>query len=131
MGGIAVAWDNPEQTVVRLDFDQEWTWFAYDCAVDDANALIESTVARVDVVFNLLGGPRMPVDYVFSHLRRTWRLRPDNTGCLVFVGGDAIARALLSVFFRTIIGAVPEPVFVSSLEEAGAWVAQRQLQHQV
>jgi hypothetical protein len=48
----------------------------------------------------------------------------------VFVGGDAIARALLSVFFRTIIGAVPEPVFVSSLEEAHACFAPHQLQHQ-
>ena len=123
MCSIAVVWDNPEQTVVRLDFERGWTWPAYDFAVDDAYALIESTTSRVDIVFNLLGGPQMPFYYVFSHLRRTLRQLPDNSGCLIIVDGDTTARALLSVFFRTIVGAGRGIVFVSSLDEARACLA--------
>ena len=130
MGSITVVWDNPEQTAVRLDFKRGWTWPAYDRAVDDANLLIESTTSRVDVAFNLLGGPQMPFDYVFSHLRRTLRQLPDNIDSLVIVSGDTTARALLSVFFRTILGAGPAIVFVSSLEEARAWFARHRPQDQ-
>ncbi len=130
MESITVAWDNPEHAVVRLDFERGWTWPAYDCAVNDAYLLIERATNKVDVIFNLLRGPRMPVDYVFSHLRRTLREMPDNTGCLVIVDGDTTARALLSVFFRTIVGAGSGMVFVSSLEEARAGLAWRQLQDQ-
>jgi hypothetical protein len=130
MGSITVAWDNPEQTAVRLDFKWGWTWLVYDCAVNEAADLIEGATQEVDIILNLLRGPQMPVDYVFSHLRRTLRRLPDNTGCLAIVGGDATARALLSVFFRTIIGAGPETIFVSSLEEARTWLARGQLRDQ-
>jgi hypothetical protein len=127
MSSIGVVWDNPEQTAVRIDFERGWTWPAYDFAVDDADRLIESAANEVDVIFNLLQGPQMPVDYVVSHLRRMLRQLPDNTGHLVVVGGDTTARALMSVFYRTIVGAGPGVVFVSSLEEARAWLARRQM----
>jgi hypothetical protein len=130
MGSIGVVWDNPEQTVVRIDFKRGWTWPAYDFAVDDADRLIESVANEVDVIFNLLRGPQMPVDYVFSHLRRMLRQLPDNTGCLVVVDGDTTARTLMSVFCRTIVGARPGLVIVSSLEEARAWLAWRRLHDQ-
>jgi deoxyribose-phosphate aldolase len=130
MSSITVVWDNPEQTVVRIDFKRGWTWPAFDFALDDAARLVESVANEVDVIFNLRRGPQMPVDYVFSHLRHMLRQLPDNTGCLVVVDGDTTTRALMSVFYRPIVGAGPAIVFLSSLEEARAWITWRQVHDQ-
>ena len=34
--GIKVAWDNPEKTALRFDYDQQWDWSDFLIAAPEA-----------------------------------------------------------------------------------------------
>lgn len=111
--GITIGWDDQ---VVWLKFVGEWSWEEYDQAIDDVCVILGDTECPINLVFNLLCGPDMPLNYVFSHLQRSLQVLPRNIDLLLIVGASASAKGLLFVFSKT--NAKWNPVFVDSLEEA-------------
>lgn len=57
---IAVAWDNLERTIVRLDFDAGWTVTMLDDALHHAWDMIGKASHKVDVVMNLTEHCNLP-----------------------------------------------------------------------
>ncbi len=57
---IAVAWDNLERTIVRLDFDAGWTVSMLDDALRQAWDLIGKSNHKVDTVLNLTEHCNLP-----------------------------------------------------------------------
>ncbi len=57
---ISVQWDNPEQTIVRWDFDGEWTWEMFRKAQYASNQLILSVRHRVDIIGDVTRSPSTP-----------------------------------------------------------------------
>src|SRR5262249_12637861 len=127
--GNPTFWEFDEQRVLRNDMTKYWTWAEYDEAIDEAFAQIAHVENRVDLVLNLLAGPHMPLDYVFTHLQRTMHLLPQNTGFLVVVGGSYTSNMLFSVFSRSSQVAQRKLMFAASLEQARSTLIQAQKQH--
>jgi len=115
---IKLAW---EDDALWLQFCGEWAWAEYDQAVDDACTLLGEEARAICLVFNLLDGPIMPLEAVFTYLRRSARVLKVEQ--LIVIGANASVKGLLYVFARTNAALGWTPVFVYSPEEASSFLA--------
>ena len=110
---ITVQWDNAEQTVVRWDFDRDWTWEEFADSARVSSAMMASTDERIDVILNI-ASCRTPQRAMTQYHRSTVGYVPTNVGNLVLVqGDDTRAIDIVAPFFNQL-------VVVDSLDEARA-----------
>jgi hypothetical protein len=111
--GIVVQWDNPEQTVVRWDFEPVWSWEELADSARVSNAMIASADTQVALILNA-SGSHPPTGRMSPYHRSAFDYMPSNIGVLIVVGGDD-KRSLHFVmpFF-------PQMHLVDSLAEAHA-----------
>ena len=97
--GIAVQWDNSEQTVIRWDFEQVWSWDELADSARVSSAMIASRDSTINVILNL-AGTRSPFGKITAHHRSAFDYIPANLGNMVFVCRDEmdIAEMLMPFF---------------------------------
>jgi hypothetical protein len=124
---ITVYWDTDtqENLTLYMDFRGAWDWEEYDRAVDDATQLMTSLTHRVDVICNLLGGEPVPLDYVYSHLRRMSELMAENAGLVVMISRDTTFKALVYVFCKTSTSFADKIRVVDTLQKAYSLLTER------
>jgi hypothetical protein len=117
---ISVIWDNDEQTIIRLDYDEPvLSWSEYDSAVDESYQLVRKVTHPVDIIHNA-GKVNMPKGSAFPHLQRAIRLQPANVKKIISVVSNLFARALLPIIIQH---SVSRPItFAKSLDEARALI---------
>lgn len=123
---ITVVWDNEEQTIIRQDFNDEWTWADHAQAVKTTHALIETVAHPVDVIANLIHSRTWPQDPL-SYARRNMQQAPPNAGLTVIVleGGNLFLETLLGIFRRIYRGIGNRLEIVHTLAEARALIASQ------
>ncbi len=110
---IAVQWDNLEHTVVRWDFDRDWTWEEFADSARVSSAMMASMDARIDVILNVTNC-RPPQRSMTRYHRSAVGYVPANVGSLVLVQGtNERAAEIVAPFFNPL-------VVVDSLDEARA-----------
>ena len=62
--GINVAWTNPTQTVIKLDFQRGWTWDDLYAAIQQADQLITSVNHNVDLIIDISHAGGLPRDFM-------------------------------------------------------------------
>ncbi len=95
------AWDTDDETVVRVDLTDPWTWKEYDRAIDQACELIKTVDHLVDLIINLTDSQAAPAVQSLRHFQRTLSLMPENTGLMVAAGGDPFTSGLFASFMKT------------------------------
>ncbi|MCC6616862.1 MAG: hypothetical protein IT320_25540 [Anaerolineae bacterium] len=97
--GIAVQWDNAEQTVIRWDFEEAWTWDEFADSARVSSAMIASRESTINVILNL-AGTRTPFGKITTHHRSAFDYVPANSGDVMFVCGedDETAQLLMPLF---------------------------------
>lgn len=100
MSKIAVCWDNPEQTIVRMEFEPGWTWDEFYAAVQQANALIDTVSHPV----SYLSVQTTPNAYIapntLTHLANVHKHWHPRSVISVIVGPAAYVNAFLNVLLR-------------------------------
>ena len=100
---INVVWDNPEQTIIRLDYSEPIdTWEEYREAVNQAHDMARSVNYTVHIVHNT-GHVKMPAGKqhrAVEELSITFNDVPDNVGILTSV--------TLANFERRITRVIPQ-----------------------
>ncbi|MBE0689615.1 MAG: hypothetical protein IH587_05775 [Anaerolineae bacterium] len=100
--GIAVQWDNAEQTVIRWDFEQAWSWDEFADSARVSSAMIASKTIAVNVILNIVG-TRSPYGKITTHHRSAFEYIPSNIGVLMLVcGEESHAAQLLMPFFSNL-----------------------------
>lgn len=122
--GIDVLWDDSERTILRYDFEPEWTWVEFWEAIDESNAMMLSVPYTVDFIGNFSNG-KLPSIGSFRILKRSREVSPDNLGLIVLVGMNDFIRVLLEVFTKIYPALGARMVAVHTLEEARALLAER------
>ena|SRR5689334_16474988 len=101
---IHVMWDNPEKTIVRLDYEEPVSnWKVYDDAVDEAFTLARSVNDMVYVIHNA-GKVNMPKGSAFPHIQRGVRLTPPNVVYSVPIVENMLARTILLIILKPLLG---------------------------
>jgi len=93
---IHIHWDNDEKTILRHDFEGEWTWGEYFELMRERNAHMSSVTHRVDVIANMKPGI-MPTGFALNSAKTSLRTAPPNHGIFVIVV-NAVVSTMLDVF---------------------------------
>jgi hypothetical protein len=129
---ITVEWDNPQQTAILFTYQRPWTWKEFDTAVEQTLALIKAANQRVDVIFDLRKGGFPPRDAVWR-FKDAAEITHPNLGQYVYVAPSMLVyfvKNVIQIINRAYGGfggfKVPPIEFIKTLEEARAFLAQRE-----
>ena len=93
---ILINWDDEEKSILRHDFEGEWTWGEYFELMRNRNAYMSSVDHQVDVIANMKPGI-MPTGFALSSAKTSLRSVPPNRGIFVIVV-NPVVDTLLEVF---------------------------------
>jgi hypothetical protein len=114
---INVEWDNPEKTVIRLDyFEPIASWEEYQKAVKDSYEMVGSQAHNVYLIHHP-GEATMPAGNAIAQIRRAVNAAPANTTAILMVISNDFARRILQVVIKITMSRKPF-YFVTSIEEA-------------
>jgi hypothetical protein len=96
--GIEVSWDNPDtKTIIRYDFEPEWTSDDFFDAIRADDAVIASVEHTVHLMFDMRRSEHVPFVPV-STLRDIAAGVSQKTGLIVLVGANMWMNVLADVF---------------------------------
>lgn len=93
---VRVQWDDPDETVLRMEFSDSWTWGDFLAAVDIEWDWMEQVDHRVDVIVDMQALDGLPRDalaqihYIAPHLH-------SNRGLLVLAGAAAVTQGYADI----------------------------------
>jgi hypothetical protein len=92
---IEVAWDNPEQTHIRYDFNGQWTWDDFQQAKTRADAMIDvaAHAKPVGVMFVISDPANVARNVIANTLSRLPTKHP-RAVLLVLVSDNALVKTL-------------------------------------
>ena len=90
---IRVYWDDPEKTIVRYDFEGNWTWDELYKVYYQAIAMETSVPYRVDIILDMRLSGRIPGN-VLLHIKNFSEKQPPNVGLSIFVTTNAFITSL-------------------------------------
>jgi len=98
---IVVMWDNRDHTVVRLEFETEWSFAELEGAIQETDSFIASVEHDVDIIIDIEGS-QIPKD--FMTLARSLLANPEprpNEGNRVIIGATSFVRKGYSAIKKT------------------------------
>ena len=122
---IKVEWDNPEKTIVRLDyFDPVESWEEYQNAVKESYAMVRTQSHKVHLIHNP-GKAQMPGGNAMAEIRRAIDLTPLNTGLVLMVISNMFARRITELMLKLTVN--PKNFqFVGTVEDARSKIKSQQ-----
>lgn len=99
--GIAVQWDNTEHSVIRWDFENDWSWDDLADTARVSSAMIASADDGVSVILNTTGS-RAPSGKITAYHRSAFNYTPENVRALVAVGGQHLEAVQVAPFFNNL-----------------------------
>jgi hypothetical protein len=96
---ITLEWEN-DNTLLIVNFDDDWTDDEYYEAVTEANRQVEERGQKVDVILNTSESGVLGNTPFFKRGKRTLNVMPKNVKRLLIVGGNELSRAMVSTFFK-------------------------------
>jgi hypothetical protein len=96
---IQVYWEDPEQTIVRYDFEGSWTWDEMYAAFYEGVAMETSITHRVDVILNLQHSGRIPGN-ILLHTKNFSEKQPPNVGFCIFVTTNLFLISLFNTAIK-------------------------------
>lgn len=124
-GGIHLRWHDEAQSILRADFELDWSWLEFVEIYDRIIALTHAVAPRrVDLIlFNKTKGFRIPAGNPWPAVRRLAAHIPDNAGIQVQVGGTRASIIFQSMQRHFSADAAARTYFADTLEEALTLIA--------
>ena len=100
---ILVSWDDDNQTIIRWDYDADWTWHESSLAADQTREIRESSGHHhpVAVILSMDGVETIPRDSLRNMRRLLQNLQPDD---LIIISGSNVAVDVMTAFMRATFG---------------------------
>lgn len=95
--GIEVVWDDPDQTIIRWNFQVNWRWADFHAAFEQSLVMGEAVQRRIDLIpfTGMVVG--IPVG-VLGEFQRLQRQFPPNTCLIVVTGGNRFTNTVIETF---------------------------------
>jgi hypothetical protein len=124
---ITIEWDNSEHTVIFRKFIGSWTWDEYSVAEQTLHQMLATVPHRVDVITDLRQSTITMPEGAIARTRQIVKNLSPNRGITVDIGASALVRMFMPVFARhnATLPAIPETVFVETLDEARAYLQEQ------
>lgn len=127
---VTIEWDNSEHTSILREFIGSWTWDEYYAAEQKLQQMLATVLHRVDVITDLTQSTITMPEGAIARTRQIVKNLSPNRGLTVDVGASAIVRMFMPVFAKhdDTLPAIPETVFVETLDEARQYLKKRRTQ---
>ena len=110
-----IVWDDTEQTKIRLEFYDRWTWDDWVLGHDEMHAMVASVPHHVDIIacFHTM----MPRGNAIPNMKRSGSTQPPNARHTVFVNH---AGPMFRQMVDTVVGVMgwTGPMFCTDVHEA-------------
>jgi hypothetical protein len=129
---ITLKWDNPEETILIIQYEKPWTWAEFSRAYEDMFTYLNSVKHPVDMVFDIRNGG-FPPPGAITRFRQVGQTEHPNGRRLVFVAPKLLSQfvnSTLDILKIAYLGAFQSPkfLFVTSLEEARILLSEQKAQ---
>jgi hypothetical protein len=114
---ITTQWDNDEQTAVRWDFQEGWTWDEFRSVVAESKTMFRTVPHRVDIIANMETCRTMPPN-AFLHYRRADSVSEPNRGNTVIVSDRLFIKTVVSMSNQIFKRRTRELLIAETVEEA-------------
>ncbi|MEZ4670385.1 MAG: hypothetical protein R3E39_20960 [Anaerolineae bacterium] len=94
---VAVDWLNDDQTILKYEFDGQWTWNELYAALQQVDMMMNSVEHTVYVIIDYQGSQGIPPG-ALTHLRSSTMRAAPNWGGGVFIGISSLVESLLNIF---------------------------------
>ena len=124
---IHTSWFDGEQSLICLQFGDDWNWDELYNAIDTVDKMLVSVPQQVDLIIDIREGLRIPGD--FKRFASDLLANPEprsNEGEKVVVGANRVMRVLYNGVRRMYAHKLGERglLFANTLEEAQELVAE-------
>ena len=96
---IDVRWDNADKTIIRWQFNDNWTWDDYYGALQISRQLCRQATYIVDIIVDMRDSKTLP-NNVFTHAQNALQTSSLNSGSIVVIGINPLLRSAYSAFKR-------------------------------
>ena len=124
--GVSVSWDNPDQTIIRFEFDGEWNWDELYAASDQATEMLDNSEHTVDFIMDIRRAKKIPND-LMSHAERLASGKHPRRGLMVVVGANKLLRTLSGGIRKLFPEATQNVILAADMEEAYMKIYERQV----
>jgi hypothetical protein len=115
--GIHVAWENAEHTIIRYEYDRDWTWDDFRAAAETGIALSKSVPHPVAHLANLQHTQLSAQSNGFVTVRNFLRRVKPDRGVVIIIHNQ-LSAIMLNIFVRIYPEFTNHFYGVASLEEA-------------
>jgi hypothetical protein len=93
MNKITVTWDDDKQTIIRWDFDVDWTWNDFRAALKQTSEMAQDR-QRLDLIANVGDVDQVPPGALGEFKRTEDRAPADDDGLRIITGSTFLPRML-------------------------------------
>lgn len=98
---ITVSWDNEAQTIIRQQYEGQWTWDVfYTDAAEVTWAMMKTVSHPVYIISDFTLSTGIPVGGALTHARNVLSKYPDNWNGIIIVSPSQFVQSLVAVFRR-------------------------------
>jgi hypothetical protein len=116
---IHVSWKDEEQTILLVQFVDEWTWEDYKLAFEDARLMVKDIDHHFVQLLDMRQSKVISSGAASQHILRARRSSfSEHVGITVIVGAETRIKVILDVFEKISGRAYPKRYLVESLDEA-------------
>ena len=122
---VRIEWDNPQQTILHVCYEGQWTWKEFYDAAKDCAALASTVPHRVYIIAEMSGG-FLPPGAPFVHSEKVMKQGNGNMGFVVVVSSNRFINGLMSVSSRIVPKWGEKYCTATTIEQARALIEQDQ-----
>lgn len=121
---ITITWDNAEQTVLRWDYQGEWTWQELLDANEISYAMVAAQPHIVDIIVDMTHSPTLPSNTISLYRSLRHQIRTaENAGTTILIGCSPYVKAIIYTLSRIPRLYIHQFSVADSLAEARAILA--------
>lgn len=126
--GISVGWDNPQKTIIRVTFEEEWTWDDFAAIDKVAAGMVDTISHKVCYIADVRKTSTVPPGLQLTVVRNVLEFRHPNSDMLVIVGLTKVMRMLLNTVLQALGPISTRMKIVDTIDEAYTTVNYRLLE---
>ena len=114
---VAMDWNNPERTVIRVVFDGEWETDDLYRMINKGVSMIDSVDHKVDSIFDFTRSTSSPTS-ALATLGRMEATHSEKEGLVIIVKASSYIKALVNIARKLAPKTFAQLYFVDTLNEA-------------
>lgn len=130
---VAYSWHDPDKRVLLYSFSGKWAWDEVHQTFRASWEEVRQQDHMVDSISDLGDARNIPPS-ALTHVRSLSQNRPKNTGVMVLVGASTFVTVSMQTFsqiFQTTLKRDVQVVFAKSMDEALAFIADKQAERSI